>query len=267
MADGVTDTIHSLFGGEPRKQLKLEDGDYLSRRRQSEGGTVEQLQKMLNEQTGGHLKEDGVYGKHTGLHEASGGDVIVAGRRINGARAEDLARVGLCTIPEGRGVFPNLTVRENLWMATHRGLSLDEVEEHAFVRFPRLKERRDQAAGTLSGGEQQMLAVARAVSTTPAVLMLDELSMGLGPIIVEELYGAVAQLATEGVTILVVEQFAKAVLAVASLVAIMVHGQVVQVGTPDELEAELQAAYLGGVGESSTTPNGRGAPSRRRITR
>jgi branched-chain amino acid transport system ATP-binding protein len=181
-----------------------------------------------------------------GLHEPTDGDIIMAGRRVNGAKADALARRGLCTIPEGRGVFPNLTVRENLWMATYRGLKLSEVEEAAFSRFPRLKDRRTQPAGTLSGGEQQMLAVARAITTRPSLLLLDELSMGLAPLIVEELYEAVVNIAKEGVSILVVEQFAKTVLGVADLAAIMVQGRVSKVGKPDELEAELQAAYLGG---------------------
>jgi branched-chain amino acid transport system ATP-binding protein len=148
-------------------------------------------------------------------------------------------------IPEGRGVFPNLTVRENLWMATYRGQKLSDVEEAAFDRFPRLKERREQPAGTLSGGEQQMLAMARAIGTRPTVLLLDELSMGLAPLLVEELYGAVAAIAREGVSILVVEQFAKTVLGVAHAAAIMVGGRVVKAGRPKDLEDELHAAYLG----------------------
>jgi branched-chain amino acid transport system ATP-binding protein len=181
-----------------------------------------------------------------GLHEPTGGDIIIAGRRVNGAKADALARRGLCTIPEGRGVFPNLTVRENLWMATYRRLKLSEVEEATYKHFPRLKERRNQPAGTMSGGEQQMLAVARAIATRPSLLLLDELSMGLAPLIVEELYEAVVNIAKEGVSILVVEQFAKTVLGVADLAAIMVQGRISKVGKPHELEAELQAAYLGG---------------------
>jgi len=181
-----------------------------------------------------------------GLHAPSGGDVFIAGRRVNGARADDLARAGLCLIPEGKGIFPNLTVRENLRMATFTGTPLAQIEEVSFTRFPRLRERRRQLAGTLSGGEQQMLAMARGLATDPALLLLDELSMGLAPIIVEELYEMVAQVAREGVSILVVEQFARTVLGVADYAAIMVHGQIVRVGRPDELEAELSAAYLGG---------------------
>ena len=180
-----------------------------------------------------------------GLHQPTAGDVLIAGRRVNGARPEDLARSGLCLIPEGRGIFPNLTVRENLRMMTYTGTSLDEVEQRSFTRFPRLKERFTQTAGTLSGGEQQMLAMARGLATDPAVLLLDELSMGLAPIIVEELYDIVAQVAQQGVSILVVEQFASTVLGVADYAAIIVHGRIARAGRPSELRDELSKAYLG----------------------
>ena len=180
-----------------------------------------------------------------GLHPCSAGQVLLAGRRVNGASADDLARRGLCLVPEGRGIFPNLTVRENLWMMTHSRGSLSEIEETAFTRFPRLRDRRGQMAGTLSGGEQQMLAMARGLATDPALLMLDELSMGLAPLIVEDLYELVAQVAAEGVSILVVEQFARIVADVADQAAVMVQGKVVQVGRPSELEANLSQAYLG----------------------
>ena len=181
-----------------------------------------------------------------GLMAPTKGGVYVAGRRMNGAAPDQLARVGVCTIPEGRGVFPNLTVRENLQMMTFRGTSMAQVEEVAFTRFPRLKERRTQLAGTLSGGEQQMLSLARGLATDPALLLLDELSMGLAPLIVEELYGIVAQIARSGVSVLVVEQFARTVLGVADRAAIMVGGRIRRVGPPAEIEQELSAAYLGG---------------------
>lgn len=181
----------------------------------------------------------------TGQHPASTGQVLLAGRRINGARPEALARLGLCTIPEGRGVFRNLTVRENLVMASYRGVPQDDVIERAGRRFPRLKERISQVAGTLSGGEQQMLAMARGLATDPGLLIIDELSMGLAPLIVGELYELVAAIAAEGVSILVVEQFARTVLGVADQAVIMQHGNVVAAGTPADLEAELSAAYLG----------------------
>jgi branched-chain amino acid transport system ATP-binding protein len=181
-----------------------------------------------------------------GLHVPTAGDLYVAGRRVNGARPDELARAGLCLIPEGKGIFPNLTVRENLRMATYTGATLDRIEDVSYARFGRLKDRRRQVAGTLSGGEQQMLAMARGLATDPALLLLDELSMGLAPIVVEELYEIVAQVAREGVSILVVEQFARTVLGVADYAAIMVHGEVVRAGRPDELEHELSTAYLGG---------------------
>jgi branched-chain amino acid transport system ATP-binding protein len=180
------------------------------------------------------------------LHPLGGGDIWLAGRRVNHADPDDLARAGVCLIPEGKGVFPNLTVRENLWMATHRGRSRRQVEELAYHHFPRLGERRRQLAGTMSGGEQQMLALARGLASDPAVLLLDELSMGLAPLVVEELYGHVIQLARTGISVLVVEQFARVVLGVADRAAILLHGRVAETGAPAEIETKLSAAYLGG---------------------
>ncbi len=181
-----------------------------------------------------------------GLHPPSDGDLVLAGRRVNGASAEDMARAGLCLIPEGRGVFPNLSVREHLRMATYTGTSLSDIEAEAYVRFPPLAKRRSQAAGTLSGGEQQMLAMARAVATRPALLLLDELSMGLAPIVVEDLYARVADIARSGISILVVEQFARTVLGVADVAAIMVQGRISTIGSPNEVAEQLSSAYLGG---------------------
>ncbi|MCU1457841.1 MAG: ABC-type branched-chain amino acid transport system, ATPase component [Actinomycetia bacterium] len=182
----------------------------------------------------------------SGQLPASHGSVMLAGRRVNGASADQLARLGVCTVPEGRGVFPNLTVHENLRLFTYCGITVDEVEAATFARFPKLEPRRRQLAGTLSGGEQQMLALARALATRPAVLLLDELSMGLAPIVVEELYAQVAKIATEGISVLVVEQFARTVLAVADLAAVMHHGTIHHVGTPGAVMDQLSDAYLGG---------------------
>ena len=181
----------------------------------------------------------------SGLHPPSAGEVLVAGRKVNGASPEELARHG--PVPRARGarIFPNLSVRENLRMMTYSGQSMHDVEHVTFERFPRLRDRHSQVAGTLSGGEQQMLAMAGGLATEPALLLLDELSMGLAPIIVEELYEIVAQIARDGVSILVVEQFARTVLGVADYAAIMVHGRIAKVGRPSELEAELSTAYLG----------------------
>jgi len=153
----------------------------------------------------------------------------------------------VCTIPDGRGIFPNLTVLENLWVATNTGnLSQGDVRDRAFDAFPRLKERATQVAGTLSGGEQQMLAMARAIATDPALLLLDEISMGLAPLIVADLYESVARFARQGIAILIVEQFAKAALAVADYAAVMKQGRVQVMGEPAEIEDAVSAAYLGG---------------------
>ena len=175
----------------------------------------------------------------------SGGQLLISGRDIAGASSDALARAGVCLVPEGRGIFANLTVTENLRMFTHAGASFSDVQEKAFSQFPRLKERRKQVAGTMSGGEQQMLAMSRALTVNPALLLLDELSMGLAPLIVEELYERVAELAAQGVSILVVEQFAQAVLGVADVASIMLHGRITRTGPPAEIAEELTDAYLG----------------------
>lgn len=191
-------------------------------------------------------------GKSTTLRVVSGrmrplsGRVLVDGDDVTGRSPEKLARAGVCSIPERRGVFPNLTVAENVRMWTFRGgLSRTEVEDATYHRFPALAERRRQQAGTLSGGEQQMLALSRALSTRPRLLLLDEISMGLAPLIVSQLYEMVGQIAGEGFAILVVEQFATTALAVADRAAVMIHGRIEMEGSPKEVGDAVGELYLG----------------------
>ncbi len=192
-------------------------------------------------------------GKSTTLQVISGnlrptsGCVHITGTHVNGAGPDALARAGVSRIPEGRGIFPNLTVDDNLRIWTYAaGMSMKDVQDVAFTRFPRLAERRGQRAGTMSGGEQQMLAMSRALVSQPAVLLLDEISMGLAPIIVSELYDLVRQLAEEGITILLVEQFATTALRVADFAAVMTQGRVIAVGEPQDIAEQVSEAYLGG---------------------
>jgi branched-chain amino acid transport system ATP-binding protein len=192
-------------------------------------------------------------GKSTALKVCSGtvavrqGCLHVGGVHVNGASPSALAHAGVCRIPEGRGIFPNLTVAENVRMLGRIGRKpAREVEERVYGRFPRLGERRGQLAGTLSGGEQQMLAMSRALLVDPVVLLLDEISMGLAPLVVAELYDLVRGLADQGLAILLVEQFARTALAVADHAVVMTGGEVVHEGKPADVEEHLSAAYLGG---------------------
>jgi branched-chain amino acid transport system ATP-binding protein len=181
-----------------------------------------------------------------GQMQPTSGDLHLAGVHVQGASPEDLARLGLTTVPEGRSVFPNLTVEENLLLMSYAGVAADQVFDTAYSYFPRLHERRHQLAGTMSGGEQQMLALARALTSDPALLLLDELSMGLAPLIVEELYQTVGQIAASGVSILVVEQFARTALQIADHAAVMSGGRVVATGEPNEIESIMADVVLGG---------------------
>jgi len=184
----------------------------------------------------------------SGLMAPTSGDIHLAGVHVAGASPDELTRAGLCMVPEGRGVFPNLTVEENLWLASYSGRPVEQILTDAYARFPRLKERRRQLAGSMSGGEQQMLSLARALASDPALLLLDELSMGLAPLIVESLYDSVAQIAEAGVSILVVEQFASSALRVADYAAVMHGGRIVDSGEPREIEGRLNELYFGATG-------------------
>lgn len=179
-----------------------------------------------------------------GLLVPTSGDLRFGGRTMTGIDPAVLARHGLCLIPEGRGVFPNLTVAENLWVATNRGWSRDRVETHAYEVFPRLGERRHQLAGSLSGGEQQMLALSRALVTDPVILLLDELSMGLAPLVVHDLYERVAEIAARGVTVIVVEQFVRTIADIADRGIAVVGGRIVLDGPIGEITPRLHSAYF-----------------------
>ena len=190
-------------------------------------------------------------GKSTTLKVCSGqltptsGELIIAGKSMTKTDPSALARAGICTIPEGKGIFPNLTVRDNLTMMSKSGIPTEHIEEVAYQRFPQLSSRARQTAGTLSGGEQQMLAMTRALATDPAILLLDELSMGLAPLIVGQLYEIVQQVASGGVAILIVEQFARTALEIADTAGIMLNGRLVNEGRPESIQKDLKHAYLG----------------------
>ncbi|HEX9683787.1 MAG TPA: ABC transporter ATP-binding protein [Acidimicrobiales bacterium] len=187
-----------------------------------------------------------------GLLPVRSGSIRLHGRRISGRIPYDIARAGVLLVPEGRGVFPGLTVAENLDVAARadrRATAAERADRVDAVveRFPRLGERRDQLAGTLSGGEQQMLALSRAFAARPRVLLLDEISMGLAPILVEQLFEAVADLRAAGQTIVLVEQYLTYALANADRAYVMHRGRVQAEGTPAALvdAGVFDDAYLG----------------------
>nr|MDT0664710.1 ABC transporter ATP-binding protein [Micromonospora sp. DSM 115978] len=179
-----------------------------------------------------------------GLVRPTSGRILLQGRDVTGASPDGLARAGLCVIPEGRGIFPRLTVDEHLRLVARNRAEVAAVRERAYERFPKLAQRRRQLAGTMSGGEQQMLALARAVAGEPAVVVVDELSMGLAPLIVEQLYAHVRGLADAGTSLVVIEQFAHDVLGVADQAVVMQHGRIVRTGTPDDVTDDLAELYL-----------------------
>ena len=179
-----------------------------------------------------------------------GGHVRYNGEDVSGKPAYQLVELGIALVPEGRGVFGRLTVEENLQMGAYvcndKALVRDEIER-IYKLFPRLKERRSQAAGTLSGGEQQMLAIGRALMSQPRLLLLDEPSMGLAPLMVEKIYEVVRQVSSDGVTILLVEQNARLALAVSNRGYVMESGLVTLSGDSASLldNPQVRQAYLG----------------------
>jgi branched-chain amino acid transport system ATP-binding protein len=188
----------------------------------------------------------------SGLVRARQGSVLFAGRDISNLPAHEIVLAGVGHVPEGRGVFPRLTVRENLEIGAFPIHSRSEVQrrmEAVFELFPRLKERLTQKGGTLSGGEQQMLATARGLMLKPKILLMDEPSMGLAPVLVELIFDVILQLnRNEGITILLVEQNAHMALQYASRAYVLETGQIVLSGPAEEIahNPQVQEAYLGG---------------------
>ena len=182
----------------------------------------------------------------SGMLSPAGGRIEFDGVRIDRMPDHRIAKLGLAHIPEGRGIFPGLTVRENLLMARNTARNGDGLGR-VFELFPILQKRRSQTAGTLSGGEQQMLSLARAIITTPRMLMIDELSLGLAPRLVSQLFDNVATIRDSGTTILLVEQYVRHALRLADVVVILHKGKVRFIGEPGELEHDetLVESYLG----------------------
>jgi len=197
-------------------------------------------------------------GKSTILKAVSGiltprsGRILLAGKDLVGVSPHRIVRMGVSLVPEGRGIFANMTVRDNLEMGAFTRDSREEIEKSVakvFSLFPQLKERASQSAGTLSGGEQQMLAIGRAMVAKPAVVLLDEPSMGLSPLLVRDIFLLIREINRAGTTILLVEQNAFMALAVAHRAYVLETGAITLTGTASELRqnAKVRAAYLGDV--------------------
>lgn len=186
----------------------------------------------------------------TGLLSLDGGHIEFAGHNIAGQGPWDLVQQGLAMVPEGRGVFTRMTIVENLQMGAYirnDDVAIAQDMERVFATFPRLKERRDQLAGTLSGGEQQMLAMGRALMSRPTVLLLDESSMGLSPLMVDKIFEVIRDVSAQGVTIVLVEQNASRALQIADRAYVMESGVITLHGRAQDLlhDPKVRAAYLG----------------------
>jgi branched-chain amino acid transport system ATP-binding protein len=186
----------------------------------------------------------------TGTLPARAGDILYRGKSIKGTPSYELVEKSLCMVPEGRGVFARMTITENLMMGAYIRNDKAEIQadiEKMFGIFPRLKERADQLAGTMSGGEQQMLAMARALMSRPQLLLLDEPSMGLSPIMVQKIFEVIRSISAQGVTILLVEQNARLALQAANRAYVMDSGLITMTGDAKQLldDPRVRAAYLG----------------------
>jgi branched-chain amino acid transport system ATP-binding protein len=186
----------------------------------------------------------------SGLVNPSGGSITYAGKSITGMDTQKIVEMGIALVPEGRRVFPNLSVLENLrigaYMRTDKAVIEQDIE-HVYHLFPRLKERHWQLAGTLSGGEQQMLAVGRGLMSKPKILMMDEPSLGLAPMVVRDIFSIIKTLNKEGITILLIEQNANAALRAARTGYVLETGRITLSGSGQELldNAQVREAYLG----------------------
>jgi branched-chain amino acid transport system ATP-binding protein len=174
----------------------------------------------------------------SGLLRPRGGRVLLDGKDVTRAGPSKRASLGICHILEGRSIFPSLSVRENLLLQSPRGTSISAVLDRTDQEFPQLTKRRKQLAGTLSGGEQQMLALMRAYLAQPRVVLVDEASLGLAPVIVDQIFAFLKRIAREGVSLLIVEQYANRVLAIASAVYLLSQGRIVYTGPAGELDEE-----------------------------
>ena len=186
----------------------------------------------------------------TGTLGINAGDIQYLGKSVKGQGPWDLVKQGLAMVPEGRGVFARMTIMENLQMGAYVRRDTAAIEsdaERVFTIFPRLRERKDQLAGTMSGGEQQMLAMGRALMSRPKVLLMDEPSMGLSPIMVDKIFEVVRDVYAQGVTILLVEQNASRALSVANRAYVMESGLITMTGDAKEMlkDPKVRAAYLG----------------------
>ena len=186
----------------------------------------------------------------TGLHQAKSGSVEYNGQDLLKTLPSRIVTLGVAHVPEGRHVFPTMTVEENLEMGAYMGKDRERIKEsikEIFQRFPRLEERKKQLAGTLSGGEQQMLAVGRALMSRPGILLMDEPSMGLSPILIREIFDIIKEVHKQGITVLLVEQNAKMALSIADRAYVLETGRIVMTGTGRELlnNADVKKAYLG----------------------
>lgn len=186
----------------------------------------------------------------TGLHPAKSGSVIFDGKDLTKIAPHKIVSMGMAHVPEGRRVFAELSVYENLKMGAYTRTSKSEIEEsltNVYDRFPRLKERRNQMAGTLSGGEQQMLAMGRALMSKPKIILMDEPSMGLSPILVNEIFDIIRSVSKSGTTVLLVEQNAKKALSIADRAYVLETGRIVTEGKASELleDDAIRKAYLG----------------------